>query len=74
MMTGFGGKVALVTGVGIGLGPVKAFAEAGASVALVDVNSVGRLDRGQLISVGRFAFRGVERPQELFTLDPFWTM
>ena len=25
-------------------------------------------------SVGRYALRGVERPQELFTLDPFWTV
>jgi adenylate cyclase len=29
--------------------------------------------RGRLVSVGRYALRGVERPQELFTLDPFWT-
>jgi adenylate cyclase len=35
-------------------------------------NAVG-LERGQLVSVGRYALRGVERPQELFTLDPFWT-
>ena len=33
-----------------------------------------RLERGQLVSVGRYALRGVERPQELFTLDPFWTV
>jgi adenylate cyclase len=26
--------------------------------------------RGRLVSVGRFALRGVQRPQELFTLDP----
>jgi len=25
------------------------------------------------LAVGRYALRGVERPQELFTLDPFWT-
>jgi len=31
------------------------------------------LERGRLVSVGRYALRGVERPQELFTLDPFWT-
>ena len=31
-----------------------------------------RLDRGRLVSVGRYALRGVGRPQELFTLDPFW--
>ena len=29
--------------------------------------------RDRLVSVGRYALRGVERPQELFTLDPFWT-
>jgi adenylate cyclase len=28
--------------------------------------------RDRLVSVGRYALRGVERPQELFTLDPFW--
>ena len=27
----------------------------------------------RLVSVGRYALRGVERPQELFTLDPFRT-
>ncbi len=26
--------------------------------------------RGRLVSVGRYALRGVERPQELFTLEP----
>jgi adenylate cyclase len=35
-------------------------------------NAVTR-ERGRLVSVGRYALRGVERPQELFTLDPFWT-
>src|SRR3954447_7412023 len=34
---------------------------------------MARLERGRLVSVGRYALRGVERPQELFTLDPFWT-
>jgi adenylate cyclase len=29
-------------------------------------------ERVRLVSVGRYALRGVERPQELFTLDPFW--
>ena len=35
----------------------------------------GELSMGQrqLVSVGRYALRGVARPQELFTLDPFWT-
>lgn len=28
--------------------------------------------RGRLVSVGRYALRGVERPQELFTLEPGW--
>lgn len=28
-------------------------------------------DRSQLVSVGRYALRGVERPQELFTIDRF---
>src|SRR5438067_1326620 len=28
------------------------------------------LDRARLVSVGRYALRGVERPQELFTIDP----
>jgi adenylate cyclase len=36
-------------------------------------DAIARLDRGQLVSVGRYALRGVERPQELFTLDPFAT-
>jgi adenylate cyclase len=35
--------------------------------------AMARLERGRLVSVGRYALRGVERPQELFTLDPFWT-
>ena len=36
-------------------------------------DAMARLERGRLASVGRYALRGVERPQELFTLDPFWT-
>jgi adenylate cyclase len=35
-------------------------------------DAMARLERGRLISVGRYALRGVEHPQELFTLDPFW--
>ncbi|MGD9616579.1 MAG: adenylate/guanylate cyclase domain-containing protein [Alphaproteobacteria bacterium] len=35
--------------------------------------AMAKLERGRLVSVGRYALRGVERPQELFTLDPFWT-
>jgi len=30
-------------------------------------------ERSRLVSVGRYALRGVGRPQELFTFDPFWT-
>jgi adenylate cyclase len=33
--------------------------------------SAASLDRSQLVSVGRYALRGVERPQELFTIDRF---
>jgi adenylate cyclase len=36
-------------------------------------DAMARLDRGRLVSVGRYALRGVARPQQLFTLDPFWT-
>ena len=36
--------------------------------------AMAKLERGQLVSVGRYALRGVARPQELFTLDPFWTV
>ena len=36
-------------------------------------DAVARSERSRLVSVGRYALRGVERPQELFTLDPFWT-
>ena len=36
--------------------------------------AMARLERGRLVSVGRYALRGVERPQELFTLDPFWRL
>jgi adenylate cyclase len=35
-------------------------------------DALARLERGQLVSVGRYALRGLERPQELFTLDPYW--
>jgi adenylate cyclase len=37
-------------------------------------DAMARLERGRLVSVGRYALRGVERPQELFTLDPFATV
>jgi adenylate cyclase len=36
-------------------------------------DAVPSLERRRLVSVGRYALRGVERAQELFTLDPFWT-
>jgi adenylate cyclase len=35
-------------------------------------DAMARLERGRLVSVGRYALRGVEHPQELFTLDPSW--
>jgi adenylate cyclase len=35
---------------------------------------MARSERGRLVSIGRYALRGVERPQELFTLDPFWSV
>jgi adenylate cyclase len=35
-------------------------------------DAMAKLERGRLVSVGRYALRGVERPQDLFTLDPFW--
>jgi adenylate cyclase len=36
------------------------------SAAFAEVGSI----RKRLVSVGRYALRGVGRPQELFTLDP----
>jgi adenylate cyclase len=36
------------------------------SSAFADVDDMRR----RLVSVGRYALRGVARPQELFTLDP----
>jgi adenylate cyclase len=33
----------------------------------------GDAERARLVSVGRYALRGVERPQQLFTLDPVAT-
>jgi adenylate cyclase len=36
-------------------------------------DAMGGSEGGRLVSVGRYALRGVERPQELLTLDPFWT-
>ena len=34
-------------------------------------STAGPCDREDLVSVGRYALRGVARPQELFTLDPY---
>jgi adenylate cyclase len=48
-------------------------AERNVLVSQAFADSMARLERGRLVSVGRYALRGVERPQELFTLDPFWT-
>jgi len=36
------------------------------SAAFAEVGNI----RKKLVSVGRYALRGVGRPQELFTLDP----
>jgi adenylate cyclase len=33
-------------------------------------DAMASAERGRLVSVGRYALCGVERPQELFTLDP----
>ncbi|MBB3019191.1 adenylate cyclase [Microvirga lupini] len=41
------------------------------SSAFFSAASAGEQDC--LVSVGRYALRGVSRPQELFTLDPTWT-
>ena len=35
-------------------------------------DAMARLERGRLVSVGRYALRGVAQPQELFTLDSAW--
>jgi adenylate cyclase len=48
-------------------------AERNVLVSQAFADAMARLERGRLVSVGRYALRGVERPQELFTLDPFWT-
>jgi adenylate cyclase len=37
------------------------------------VNAMPQTERARLVSVGRYALRGIERPRELFTVDPFWT-
>lgn len=34
------------------------------------VSALAEVDRARFVSAGRFALRGVRRPQELFTLDP----
>jgi adenylate cyclase len=45
--------------------------ERGVLLSQAFADAMNRLERGRLVSVGRYALRGVERPQELFTLDPF---
>src|SRR5436305_6001836 len=45
--------------------------ERGVLLSQAFAEAMARLERGRLVSVGRYALRGVERPQELFTLDPF---
>jgi len=35
------------------------------------IRAATRAERQRLVSVGRFALRGVERPRELFTLDRY---
>jgi adenylate cyclase len=34
------------------------------------VGALPEFERAKFVSAGRFALRGVRRPQELFTLDP----
>jgi adenylate cyclase len=42
------------------------------TLASTEFNAASRsADRSRLVSVGRYALRGVERPQELFTIDRF---
>jgi adenylate cyclase len=48
--------------------------ERGVLLSQAFADAMARLERGRLVSVGRYALRGVERPQELFTLDPFATV
>jgi adenylate cyclase len=45
--------------------------ERGVLLSQAFADAMDRLERGRLVSVGRYALRGVEHPQELFTLDPF---
>jgi adenylate cyclase len=45
--------------------------ERGILLSQAFAEAMARLERGRLVSVGRYALRGVERPQELYTLDPF---
>src|SRR5213075_2927327 len=48
--------------------------ERGVLLSQAFAEAMNRLERGRLVSVGRYALRGVEHPQELFTLDPFATV
>ena len=45
--------------------------ERGVLLSQAFAEAMDRLERGRLVSVGRYALRGVEHPQELFMLDPF---
>jgi len=45
-------------------------AERDVLVSAAFATSAAAPDRARLVSVGRYALRGVERPQELFTIDP----
>src|SRR5947208_6133673 len=45
--------------------------ERGVLLSQAFAEAMDRLERGRPVSVGRYALRGVEHPQELFTLDPF---
>jgi adenylate cyclase len=45
-------------------------AERSVLVSAAFAAAIAEGDRARLVSVGRYALRGVERPQELFTIDP----
>jgi len=45
-------------------------AERDVLVSQAFLDAAAAADRARLVSVGRYALRGVERPQELFTVDP----
>ena len=45
-------------------------AERSVLVSAAFAEALAEPGRARLVSVGRYALRGVERPQELFTIDP----